>query len=301
MGTGPKTCGRRSVDTSSVRCEVPFVKRETNHVRRQAVSDVSRFTLHASRMRGFTLIELLVVIAIIAILMSVLIPALNRAREMGKRAVCLNNTKTLALAWTLYCSDNDGLIPPAQGVATSGWVHGLSGTYLARPVDAPIEDQIAAIRAGCLYPFTSTQKVYRCPVAQKYEMRTYSASPAMNGLTVSGDNGQVVKNVNKIKQLTTRLVFIDDHGENWDAMFYIWCSQPRWWNPVPMRHGKGTIASFADGHSEFHAWKDERTIEYAQMTWAQSEAQRPSTPAQGGNEDLWWVQSAVWDKPGYEF
>ena len=56
--------------------------------------------------RGFTLIELLVVIAIIAILMAILIPALNRAREQGKRAACLSNVKQLGLAWVLYADDN---------------------------------------------------------------------------------------------------------------------------------------------------------------------------------------------------
>ncbi len=60
---------------------------------------------------GFTLIELLVVIAIIAILMAMLLPALNRAKEQGKRAVCLNNAKTLALGWMLYCDDYDGNMP----------------------------------------------------------------------------------------------------------------------------------------------------------------------------------------------
>jgi len=51
-----------------------------------------------NKRRGFTLIELLVVIAIIAVLMAILMPALNRVREQGKRAVCLSNVKQLGLA-----------------------------------------------------------------------------------------------------------------------------------------------------------------------------------------------------------
>ncbi|GAJ23796.1 unnamed protein product, partial [marine sediment metagenome] len=52
--------------------------------------------------RGFTLVELLVVIAIIALLMAILMPALNRAKEQGKRAVCLSNLRQLTLAWIMY-------------------------------------------------------------------------------------------------------------------------------------------------------------------------------------------------------
>ncbi|MHC4070937.1 MAG: type II secretion system protein [Planctomycetota bacterium] len=59
------------------------------------------------RKEGFTLIELLVVIAIIAILLAILMPALNRVREQGKRAVCLSNLKQLSLAWILYADDNE--------------------------------------------------------------------------------------------------------------------------------------------------------------------------------------------------
>ena len=249
--------------------------------------------------RGFTLIELLIVIAVIAVLMAVLLPALNRAREAGKRAACLNNTRSLALAWTMYCSENEGLMPFAQGLATTGWVHGLTGTFQTTPINAPIEDQVAAIRAGELYRYTSTEKVYRCPVAQKYEMRTYSASPSLNGY--SSEGGQIVKNLYRLTQQSTRIAFIDDHGENWDAMWYIHYAQAKWWNPVPMRHGAGTVAAFADAHSEFHPWKDPRTIAYAKMTWAESEAQRTSAPAQDGNEDLRWAQTAIWGKLGYTF
>jgi prepilin-type N-terminal cleavage/methylation domain-containing protein len=252
-----------------------------------------------SRIHAFTLIELLVVIAIIAILMAVLVPALNRAREMGRRAVCLNNAKSLAVAWTLYCSENDGAIVRSHCTADAGWVRGMSGAYQTRPVEAPIEDQIDAIRRGDLYPFTTTEKVYRCPVAPRREMRTYSASPALNGYT--HENAPLAKNLNRMKLLSLRLVFIDDHGENWDAMWYIFYKEPRWWNPVPMRHGKGTVAAFADAHSEFRAWKDQRTIEHAKMTWLEAESSRNSQPPQPGNEDLRWIQTAVWGDLGYTF
>ncbi|HUT44674.1 MAG TPA: type II secretion system protein, partial [Sedimentisphaerales bacterium] len=57
--------------------------------------------------KAFTLIELLVVIAIIAILMAILMPALNRVKEQGKRAVCLGNMKQLTLTWIMYADDND--------------------------------------------------------------------------------------------------------------------------------------------------------------------------------------------------
>jgi len=56
---------------------------------------------------GFTLIELLVVIAIIAVLMAILLPALNKAREHGQRAVCKSNLKNYVLATFMYTGDND--------------------------------------------------------------------------------------------------------------------------------------------------------------------------------------------------
>ncbi len=65
--------------------------------------------------RAFTLIELLVVIAIIAVLMAILMPTLQRAREQGKRAVCLSNVKQLTLAWILYADDNDDKIVNGMG------------------------------------------------------------------------------------------------------------------------------------------------------------------------------------------
>jgi prepilin-type N-terminal cleavage/methylation domain-containing protein len=55
---------------------------------------------------GFTLIELLVVIAIIALLMALLFPAFSKAREQGKRIVCMSNLRQLTIAWTAYAQMN---------------------------------------------------------------------------------------------------------------------------------------------------------------------------------------------------
>ena len=66
----------------------------------------------ASVETAFTLIELLVVIAIIAILAAMLLPALARAKESGKRIACLNNLRQLSLASQMYVSDNQGFYPP---------------------------------------------------------------------------------------------------------------------------------------------------------------------------------------------
>jgi prepilin-type N-terminal cleavage/methylation domain-containing protein len=65
--------------------------------------------------RGFTLIELLVVIAIIALLMAILMPALQRVNKQAKTILCRANLREWGVLWAMYTDDNDGKFPEYLG------------------------------------------------------------------------------------------------------------------------------------------------------------------------------------------
>lgn len=109
---------------------------------------------------AFTLVELLVVVAIIAILASILLPALSRAREASNRAVCVNNLKQWGIVFATYANENKGLYPPV-GVNWSRCTEAYpsyKGCYA---------DDIFATPSGPhVYPeYCSDVGIYFCPSA----------------------------------------------------------------------------------------------------------------------------------------
>lgn len=126
------------------------------------------------RPRAFTLIELLVVIAIIALLISILLPSLSRARELSKRTVCAANLRGIGQAMFIYAQDDPQVFPSIAGLQNSlGEVRYFGGTPLlsSNPnhqdrtqipsttgVPSPTVDMWTLLRAN-----NTTPKQFICP------------------------------------------------------------------------------------------------------------------------------------------
>jgi prepilin-type N-terminal cleavage/methylation domain-containing protein/prepilin-type processing-associated H-X9-DG protein len=272
--------------------------------------------------RAFTLIELLVVIAVIAVLMAILMPALNRAREQGKRAVCLSTLKQLQLSWILYADDNDGkLVNGSAGGYNDAdrhpnehpWVGKVWADDYQSGNQLPEIQQEEAIRDGALWPYAQELKLYSCPTSFRGELLSFGIVHSMNGNPPPGtflgsgprqpksvDGIQLwVKNRNRIYRPTPaqRAVFID---EGWATpySYAVYYDRETWWDDPTVRHGNGTNLGFADGHAEYWKWKGTDTLEIGQgADRTKAAAQAPTTEA--GYMDLYRLQKATWGRLGY--
>ena len=123
---------------------------------------------------GFTLIELLVVIAIIAILAAMLLPALAKAKAKAKTIACTNNTRQIALAFTMYAGDNNDYFPPLN---TGNFLLGLTPNWWCTVLDS----------GKYLTSNSVSNNVWRCPavmdsdITKPYNLPCEGYGPLENG------------------------------------------------------------------------------------------------------------------------
>ena len=118
------------------------------------------------RKKGFTLIELLVVIAIIAILASIIMPALGRAREAARRAGCISNLHNIGLMVAMYANDNGQLLPWFVGGAYLNWA-GFFGDQAAALRSVPAMTEWIGVMGTAYYE--GRWKGLICPSAVKLD------------------------------------------------------------------------------------------------------------------------------------
>src|SRR6478609_7323503 len=118
---------------------------------------------------AFTLIELLVVIAIIAILASLILPTLSKAKSRAEAMACLNNTRQLSIAWQIYADEHNGRLAynlggnDTRGIAPTtnvNWVNNIMDWSAGPNSD---NTNLATITEAALGPYTKSASIYRCP------------------------------------------------------------------------------------------------------------------------------------------
>jgi len=229
---------------------------------------------------GFTLIELLVVIAIIAILASLLLPALASAKLKGQMVYCLNNHHQLSLACQLYSGDNHETLPYNLGTSeikqtvAQAQYYNWSSSVLNWELDSDNTNSVQLTEGG-IGPYSSRNaKIYRCPsdsvvsdvqAAAGWTSRVRTTS--MNAMV--GDAGQFTTNginlnnpyyqqffrIPQIPKPTEIFIFIEEHPDSINDGYFLNKPKSKRWMDLPASWHRGSVnLTFADDHAETHKW-----------------------------------------------
>jgi prepilin-type N-terminal cleavage/methylation domain-containing protein/prepilin-type processing-associated H-X9-DG protein len=214
---------------------------------------------------GFTLIELLVVIAIIAILASLLLPALSRARMSSQAAACGSNIRQLSLAWLIYSDDNGQLLVNNSGTTDTrayrqSWVNNIQDWGTSVENTNP-----AYVLSGKLATYVNNNlRVYKCPSDQSAAQN----GPRLRSFSLNSLVGNPLINPNCFNPTWVQFhrmsqfpgpanfyVFVEEHPDTInDGYFMNRWDVIKWGNLPASRHNGAANITWADGHLERHRW-----------------------------------------------